>query len=119
MPNLPFSSTPTLPFGGKTVTITTVTYVARNWNPQKRARKIARNDENGDEAAFQLRADPTSQSGLTLQVPLSNTTLPLLGAEFTGPDSANYVITGVSPSYPQGEFWLVNIDYVSKTLPTD
>lgn len=119
MPNLPYSSTPTLPFGGKTVTITGVTYVARNWNPQKSTRKISRPDENGDEAAFMLRAEPTTQSGLELQVPLSNTTLPLLGAEFTGPDSANYVTTAVSPSYPQGEFWMVSIDYQSKALPTD
>lgn len=118
MPNLPYSSTPTLPFGGKTITITTVTYVARNWNPSRTSRKIRRDDENGDQAAFQLRAEPTSQSGLVLQVPLSNTVLPLMGAGFTV-DSVNYVVTGVSPSYPQGEFWLVNIDYESTALPGD
>ncbi len=119
MPNLPYSSTSNLPFGGKTVTITAVTYVARNWNPQRRSREIRRNDENGDQAAFQLRSEPISQSGLQLQVPLSTTTLPLMGATFTGPDSVSYVVTAVSPSYPQGEFWMVDIDYKSVSSAGD
>lgn len=121
MPNLPYSSTPTLPFGGKTVTISGVTYVARNWNPQFSSRKIRRDDENGDEAAFMLREEPASQSGLVLQPPLSSTTRPSVGTEFTGPspDNVTHVITAVSPAYQQGDFWVFNIDYQRKALPGD
>lgn len=118
MPNLPYSSTPTLAFGGIVVTINSVTYVARNWAPKKSSRKIRRDDENGDQAAFMLRGEPTAQSGLTLQMALSSTAVPSMGAEFTV-DTLVYVVTGVEPAKPQGEFWTTSIDYESKVLPTD
>lgn len=118
MPNLPYSSTPTLPFGGRTVSITSVTYVARNWKPEKSTRKIRRDDENGDQAAFMLRGEPTAQSGLTLQVPLSTTTVPLLGATFSA-DSRTWVITRVGKAEPQGEFHTVDIDIEDTALPAD
>jgi hypothetical protein len=115
---LPYSSSAGLPFGGITPTINGTTFVARNWAPARSSRKIRRDDENGDQAAFQLRVEPTSQSGLVLQVPLANSALPLMGNTFTV-SNVNYVVTAVSPQYSQGEFWLVNIDYDSVALPSD
>jgi hypothetical protein len=118
MPNLPYSSTATLPFGGKVVTINSVAYIARNWKPEKKTREIRRNDENGDENGFMLRAEPTSQSGLTLQLATSATAIPTMGMEFTV-DTLVYVLTAVGKAEPQGEFWTVDVDYKAKVLPTD
>jgi hypothetical protein len=122
MPNLPYHSSSATaaasPFGGITVTINAVDYRALNWNPQKNTREIRRNAVTGDEAEFMLRAEPTTQSGLTLQLALSSTAAPALGAEFTV-DTLVYVITKVSPLKQEGEFWTVDIDYKSKALPTD
>jgi len=119
MANLPYSSVASLPFGGKVLTINAVSYIARNWKPEKKSRKIRKDDENGDQSAFMLRAEPTSQSGLQLQLATGTTAIPTMGTEFTGPDSLTYVILDVSPSYPQGEFWMVDISYEGKALPTD
>lgn len=118
MPNLPYSSTATQAFGGKVLTINSVSYVARNWKPEKSTREIRRNDENGDESVFMLRAEPTSQSGLTLQLATSSTATPAMGQEFTV-DSLTYVITAVGKAEPQGEFHTVDISYKAKVLPTD
>lgn len=122
MPNLPYySSSATAaasPFGGKTITINAVTYRALNWKPEKQTRKIRRNDANGDQAEFVLRGEPTTQSGLTLQLALSSTAVPSLGAEFTV-DTLVYVVTKVGAAQPEGEFWFVDIDYESKALPAD
>lgn len=122
MPNLPYySSSGTAaasPFGGLTLTINSVSYRAMNWNPQKSTREIRRNDANGDEAEFQLRGEPTTQSGLKLQLALSSTAVPAMGQEFTV-DSLVYVVTKAAPAKPEGEFWTVDIDYKAKVLPTD
>lgn len=122
MPNLPYySSSGTAaasPFGGITLTINSVTYRALNWAPQKSTREIRRNDANGDEAEFQLRGEPTTQSGLMLQLALSSTAVPAMGQEFTV-DSLVYVITRVSAKKPEGEFWTVEIDIKAKALPAD
>lgn len=125
MPNLPYYSSSATsassPFGGISVTIPTssgATFRALNWKPEKNTREIRRNDSNGDEADFQLRAEPSTQSGLTLQVPLASTTLPKLGDEFVV-DTLTYVVTRVAPAKPEGEFWTVDIDYKSKALPAD
>lgn len=125
MPNLPYSSSGTQAFGGVVLTISTVTYVARNWAPKKATREIIRADENGDQAAFMLRAEPTSQSGLTLQMANSNVAIPALGTVFAGPSpsniaaNVNYVVTGCEPSRPQGDFHVCSIDYKAVDLPTD
>jgi hypothetical protein len=118
MPNLPYSSTGSLPFGGKTVTINAVAYIARNWKPEKKTRKIRRDDVNGDQDAFMLRVEPTSQSGLTLQLASGSTAVPTMGLEFTV-DTLVYVVTEVGKAEPQGEFHVVDISYESKVLPTD
>jgi hypothetical protein len=122
MPNLPYYSSSGVaassPFGGITLTIATITYRALNWKPEKNTRKIRRNDVNGDQADFILRAEPTTQSGLTLQMALATTAVPLLGAEFTV-DTRIYVITKVGAAQPEGEYWSVDIDYESKVLPVD
>lgn len=122
MPNLPYHSSTTeaasSPFGGISVTIATVAYRALNWNPQKSSREIRRNDSNGDEADFMLRAEPTRQSGLTLQLALASTAVPSMGAEFTV-DTLTYVVTSVGQKKPEGEFWTVDIDYKAKVLPID
>lgn len=118
MPNLPYSSVASLPFGGKTVTINAVAYVARNWKPEKKTRKLRRDDTNGDQEAFMLRAEPTSQSGLTLQLATGTTAVPAMGQEFTV-DALVYVVTDAGKSEPQGEFHIVDISYESKVLPTD
>lgn len=118
MANLPYSSSANLPFGSRTLTINSVTYVARNWAPQKSTREIRRNDANGDEAAFMLRAEPTSQSGLTLQLATTSTAVPTMGQEFTV-DTLVYVITSVSKVENEGEFQTVDIAYKAKVLPTD
>ena len=122
MPNLPYHSSAaegsSSPFGGKTLTIGSSTYRALNWKPEKNTRKIRRNDTNGDQAEFQIRAEPTTQSGLTLQLALASTTVPSLGAEFTD-NSLTYVITKVGEAHSEGEFWTVDIDYEGKALPTD
>lgn len=124
MPNLPYSSQANQAFGGKVVTINATTFVARNWKPEYRTRKIRRDDENGDQAAFMLRAEPVGQTGLTLQMANANVARPYLGNTFADPDDANvsYVVTSVGPSKPQGEFHTVDIDYervTSNGLPTD
>jgi len=123
MPNLPYNNSAAVasstPFGGVTLTIAAATYRALNWKPEKNTRKIRRNDTNGDQAEFMLRAEPTTQTGLTLQRALASTAVPKLAAEFTGPDSATYVITKVGEGKQEGEFWTVDIDYESKDLPTD
>lgn len=122
MPNLPYHSSSAVaassPFGGVTLTINSVSYRALNWNPQKNTREIRRNDVNGDEADFMLRPEPTTQSGLTLQLALASTAVPTLGQEFTH-DTLTYVITKVAPAKQEGEYWTVEIDYKSKVLPTD
>lgn len=122
MPNLPYHSSSAVaassPFGGVTLTIAAVTYRALNWNPQKNTRKIRRNNTDGDQADFLLRPEPTTQSGLTLQLALASTALPTLGQEFTQ-DTLTYVITKVAPAKQEGEYWTVEIDYESKELPTD
>jgi hypothetical protein len=118
MPNLPYSSTANLPFGGKVVTINSVAYIARNWKPEKKTREIRRNDETGDENAFMLRVEPTSQSGLTLQLATSSTATPAMGQEFTV-DTLTYVVTEVGKAESQGEFHTVDISYKAKVLPTD
>lgn len=118
MPNLPYSSTASLPFGGKTITINSVAYIARNWKPEKKTRKLRRDDEDGDQQAFMLRAEPTSQSGLTLQLATSSTATPSMGQEFTV-DTIDYVVTEVGKAENQGEFHTVDISYESKALPTD
>lgn len=125
MPNLPYSSVSNQAFGGVVLTINSVPYVGRNWSPQKNTRKIRRDDENGDQAAFMLRAEPTSQSGLTLQLANANVAIPALGTVFSGPSASNiaanvnYVITRAEHSKPQGEFHLASVDYESVDLPTD
>ena len=125
MPNLPYSSTSNQAFGGVVLTINSVTYVARNWAPKKGTREISRPDENGDQAAFMLRAEPTSQSGLTLQMANANVAIPALATVFSGPSpsniaaNVNYVVTGCEPSRPQGEFHVCTIDYKAVDLPTD
>lgn len=122
MPNLPYHSSSAVaaasPFGGVTLTINSITYRALNWNPQKNTREIRRNNTDGDQAEFMLRAEPTTQSGLTLQLALSSTAVPTLGQEFTQ-DTLVYVITKVSPTKQEGEFWTVDIDIKGKALPTD
>ena len=123
MPNVPYNNTAAVaaatPFGGVVLTIGATTYRALNWKPEKQTRKIRRNDVNGDQAEFMLRAEPTTQSGLNLQMALSTTPIPALGAEFAGPDSLTYVITKAGPGRQEGEFWMTDIDYESKNLPTD
>jgi hypothetical protein len=122
MPNIPyFSSSATaasVPFGGITITINAITYITENWKPEKNTREIRRNGTTGDRAEFSLRAEPTSQSGLTLQLALASTAVPSLGAEFTV-DTLVYVVTKVSQSKGSDAFWFCDIDYVSKALPTD
>lgn len=118
MPNIPYSTTASLPFGGKVITINSVAYIARNWKPEKKTRKIRRDDENGDQDDFMLRAEPTGQSGLTLQLALASTVVPAMGQEFTV-DTLDYVVTEVGKAEPQGEFHTVDISYEAKALPTD
>jgi hypothetical protein len=122
MPNLPYHSSSaeaaSSPFGGVTLTINAIAYRAMNWAPKRNSRKIRRNDGNGDQVEFQIRPEPTTQSGLTLQLALASTAVPSMGQEFTV-DSLVYVITNVDPKKPEGEFWTVDIDYESKVLPTD
>ncbi len=105
------------PFGGITVTIDSIAYRAVNWKPEKQTRKIRRNNGDGDQAEFQLRAEPTTQSGLTLQLALASTAVPEMGEEFTV-DTVVYVVGKVGVAKPEGEFWTVDIDYESKVLPT-
>ncbi len=114
---VPYSSTANLPFGSRSLTINSVAYIAENWAPQKAARKISRPDANGDEAAFMLRADPTSQSGLRLQLATTSTATPALGEEFTV-DNVVYVISGVSKSESVGAYHSCDVSYQSKVLPT-
>ena len=122
MPNIPyFSSSATaasIPFGGTTITINAITYITENWKPEKNTRKIRRNGTSGDQAEFMLRAEPTTQSGLTLQLALASTAVPSLGAEFTV-DTLVYVVTKASASKPSEAFWFCDIDYESKVLPAD
>jgi len=122
MPNLPYHSSSATaassPFGGITVTIAAVDYRAMNWNPQKETREIPRNDVNGDEAEFMLRAMPTRQSGLRLQSALASTAVPTLGTEFTV-TALVYVITKVGQPKEEGDWWAIELDYRSKILPTD
>lgn len=118
MPNLPYSSTASLPFGSRVLTINAITYVAQSWNPQKSTREINREDENGDENAFMLRAAVTRQSGIVLQLATSSTAVPTMGQEFTV-DSLTYVITAVGKVETQGAFHTVSIDVRAKVLPTD
>jgi hypothetical protein len=122
MPNLPYYSSSgvaaSAPFGGITVTINAITYRAVNWKPEKNTRKIRRNDSNGDQGDFTLRAEPTTQSGLTLQMALASTAVPSLGQEFTV-DTLVYVLTKVGAAKQEGEFWTVDVDYESKVLTTD
>lgn len=122
MPNLPYHSSTaeaaSSPFGGRVLTINSIAYRAMNWNPQKNTRDIRRNDVNGDEAEFMLRAEPTTQSGLKLQLALASTAIPAMGQEFTV-DSLVYVITKVALAEDEGAFWTVDIDYRGKALPTD
>lgn len=122
MPNLPYYSSSgvaaSAPFGGLTLTIDSITYRALNWKPEKNSRKIRRNDTSGDQADFTLRPEPTTQSGLTLQMALASTAVPSLGEEFTV-DTLVYVITKVGAAKPEGEYWTVDIDYESKVLPAD
>lgn len=122
MPNLPYHSSSATaassPFGGVTLTINAITYRALNWGPEKSTREIRRNDGNGDEAEFMLRGEPTTQSGLTLQLALASTAVPAMGQEFTH-DTLVYVITKASQKKQEGEFWTVDIDIKAKVLPTD
>jgi len=122
MPNIPYHSSSATaaasPFGGITLTINAITYITENWKPEKNTRKIRRNGTNGDQSEFMLRAEPSTQSGLTLQLALSSTAVPSLGAEFTV-DTLVYVITKVGASKGSDAFWFTDIDYESKVLPTD
>jgi hypothetical protein len=123
MPNLPYSSVASQAFGGVVLTINSTTFVARNWEPARSSREKRRDDENGDEAAFMLRVEPTSQSGLVLQMANSSVVPPFMGNVFSGPShsnvNVNYVVTKVNPARPQGEFWITTIDYKAVALPTD
>lgn len=123
MPNLPYNNTAAVaastPFGGVSITIGANTYRALNWKPKKNSRKIRRNDTNGDQAEFMIRAEPTTQSGLNLQRALASTGVPAMGAEFTGPDGLTYLVTGTEEGKQEGEYWMIDIDYESKSLPTD
>ena len=122
MPNIPYHSSSATaassPFGGTTVTIANVAYITENWKPEKNTRKIRRNATTGDQAEFMLRAEPTTQSGLTLQMALASTTVPLLASEFTV-DNVVYVVTKSGAAKPADGFWFVDIDYEGKALPAD
>lgn len=122
MPNLPYISNTAVaastPFGGVTLTINSVSYRALNWAPEKSTREIPRRNADGDEAEFMLRAEPTRQSGLTLQLAYANIALPTMGQNFAQ-DNANYVITGVGQKKPEGDWWTVDISYRAIALPTD
>ncbi|HSV73460.1 MAG TPA: hypothetical protein VLH79_06850 [Chthonomonadales bacterium] len=105
------------PFGGVTLYIDGVAYRALNYKPDTASRAIRRNDSNGDQAEIMRRAEPRSQSGLTLQIATKSTALPPLFAEFTDPiDGATVmVVDKVSPSRPEGEFWVCDIDISANT----
>lgn len=120
MANLPYSSASNAAFGGVVLTINSQAHVARNWGPEFPSRKARRDDENGDQAAFMLRAEPAQQSGLVLQVANTNVANTIfVGNVFTGPDAVEYVITRRSRAKPQGEFHTVTIDIESTAVITD
>lgn len=109
--SLPYVSTANLPFGATTLNIAGTTYRALNWNPKKNSRKIRRDDVNGDQAEFEIRKEPATWSG-TLQKALTSTAVPAMGGTFTDPDdnAVTFVITGVTPAKPLGEFHVIDVD---------
>lgn len=103
------------PFGGFTLIIGETAYRATNFKPEATTRKIRRNDSLGDQAEVMRRAEPKSQSGLTLQLATALTPAPTLFEEFTDPSDGFtvFVVTKVGVSYPEGEFWFCDIDIES------
>lgn len=100
------------PFGGREAVINGIVWVLRNWKPELNTRKIRRNNTKGDEAQKMIRGEPTTQSGLILQVPLAVTAQPKPCGTFQV-DGEMYVITKSAKAEEEGEFWVVEIDYES------
>lgn len=119
MPSV-YNSTANLPIGSRSLTIDGVAFVVEGeFGPQRTAREIRRNDQNGDFSARQLRTEPT-----TLQVTLQRSTTavngngPNLGSNNCNIDGTNFVVTGVKPREVQGGFHMFDVTLVSETLPS-
>lgn len=113
------------PFGGLNVTIGGVIYqVEGDYKPTRPTRKIRRNDVNGDQKDVEFRAEPSTLQ-IKLQLAVSTTTVPFNGVTWSGPDGTGgvgatvaWVIHDTSDSYPQGEFWYVDVTCESVALAT-
>lgn len=98
------------PFGGRTVVINGIPWRATNWAPELNTRKIRRNNTKGDQAEVMHRSEPTTQSGLVLQIPLALTEPPKPTGTFVV-DGETYVITKSVKAEPEGDWWTATLDY--------
>lgn len=99
---LPFHSTPTFPFGTRTLTIGGVNYVCNNFNATKDAEAIRRNTAAGAPNGLVLVENP-GRCNFSAQLALTSTTLPTLGVTFATDTSWATTTTFVTRSVGQPE----------------
>lgn len=109
--NLIYTTAANAPFGAAIANINSVTYRANGWSPKSNNREIWRTDTLGDKSDLQIRKEPLTLSA-TLQLANASTALPPEGTTFTDPknNAITWIISKVSPSYPAGDYWVVDIE---------
>lgn len=105
------------PFGGVTLILRNGAFRALNYKPVGGSRRIDRLDTNGDKAENMRRAEPKSQSGITLQIPKKDTNRPELFEEFICPVDGQtvMVIDSIGEGREEGAFWMLDIDVSANT----
>jgi len=127
----PYTPTVNLPFAGPNggLSIGGISYIVEGDTEMPHpTRQIQRRDQNGDESDFMIRAEPSTNIPAKLQLATSVTTLPSLGITFLAPGQSGAggansagvacVVTDVTPKYPQGGIWYVDIKYRALSLLT-
>lgn len=113
-----YESTANLPVGSRILNLNSINYtVEGDFSPVYATREIRRNDVNGDASDFQIRAEPATLT-VTLQVPNSSVTRPLLGT-IANINSVNWVAVTVTPHERQGDLGTFEVTLRSATTPTN
>ncbi len=99
---LPFHSTPTFPFGTRTLTVGAVNYVCNNFRATKDAEAVRRQTELGAPNGLVL-VENAGKCSFSAQLAAAATALPTLGVTFATATSWGSTTTFVTQSVGQPE----------------
>lgn len=110
--SLPYLTATNLPYGSRVLTIATVAYIAQTYRLDESGKLIERETELGAPNGAVLISQAKTGTA-TLQLALSSTAYPAVGAEFTA-DSVTYFLTAVGRPEEAAGFKTVEVSFREK-----